>query len=293
MPVLYKAILLLLALLVGSLTQGTSLDLVLAFSLILIMGIPHGATDHYLFNLLTEKKNLKKPGKVFILIYLSLMAAYSALWYFFPALSLVIFLVISAYHFGETQFLYLKKEDWPAKALYLSWGTLVLLLILRSDTDFLETLIVPYLIDPSVFQWVELYGMYCSGFLLMATLVLLLVVRRNRIPKELAELAIIYILSSNLSLLLSFAIFFAFWHSRDSAVAQLVGIRKTYQKFLWRNWLSLTLPFTAISVVGIALLVGVFYFISSPLPLITLFFILIALITLPHVFVMSRFYQRA
>ncbi|WP_332914093.1 Brp/Blh family beta-carotene 15,15'-dioxygenase [Algoriphagus boritolerans] len=90
------------------------------FSLVVIIllsvGIPHGAIDHLISNPQIDKNGLVK----FLIIYLSLIAAYLTFWYFLPVLALIAFLIMSAYHFGQSHFLTeptLKSYSW---LLYLS-----------------------------------------------------------------------------------------------------------------------------------------------------------------------------
>ena len=84
--------------------------------LILLLGIPHGAIDHVLFF-----KKRKMSQFKFYSIYLGLSLLFVILWHILPITSLILFLLISAFHFGESQFadVYFKK---PMKYLfYFFW----------------------------------------------------------------------------------------------------------------------------------------------------------------------------
>ena len=66
---------------------------------ILLLGIPHGAIDHVLFF-----KKRKMSQTKFYSIYLGLSFLFVILWHILPVISLILFLLISAFHFGESQF---------------------------------------------------------------------------------------------------------------------------------------------------------------------------------------------
>jgi beta-carotene 15,15'-dioxygenase len=74
--------------------------LILCFFLILTVGTSHGALDH------EKGKKLFKIYKIknfllFYFTYLVLGILIAALWLFFPALTLILFLIIASYHFGK------------------------------------------------------------------------------------------------------------------------------------------------------------------------------------------------
>ena len=81
-----------------------SSSLVVALVLIVFIGIPHGANDHLLFfNLINKSvdKNNKK-SILFFASYIGLIILYVCCWYLFPTFSLGLFILISIYHFGQS-----------------------------------------------------------------------------------------------------------------------------------------------------------------------------------------------
>ena len=75
-------------------------NLVFAVSLIAALGIPHGALDYQLLQIIFPRT---RP-LIVSLIYMTLSIIVVVAWILFPIISLVSFLIISAYHFGG---------DWP------------------------------------------------------------------------------------------------------------------------------------------------------------------------------------
>ena len=102
-----------------------------AFILIgfITVGIPHGAVDHLIETGHWDSKKMPR----FIFSYLLQAAAMGFLWYLFPELALIIFLLYSAWHFGQAD-----GKQWDfSPALSLMWGVFVLFYIL--GTHILET----------------------------------------------------------------------------------------------------------------------------------------------------------
>ncbi|MEQ8241672.1 MAG: Brp/Blh family beta-carotene 15,15'-dioxygenase [Cyclobacteriaceae bacterium] len=269
----------------------TSVNFAIAIILILFFGIPHGATDHVLFNVLKTGTLESTPKKAFIVFYLLTMILFALFWYFLPALSLLFFLIISAYHFGETQLSYWNKSHQLKSIAYLSWGVAVLCIILLSDIERLEYYLVGSLITEETLVFVASIKYYLIIVPIVIFFTLLLIYERKKVFQEIMDLAMIAILAWLSPLLLSFALFFAFWHSNDAILFQIQRLKTSSLSFSINQWVKLALPYSIISIVGIIIIVGSTYFFKIDTPLITLLFILIALITLPHSLIMSRFIQ--
>ncbi|MEQ8360411.1 MAG: Brp/Blh family beta-carotene 15,15'-dioxygenase [Cytophagales bacterium] len=267
-------------------------DLYLAFALILIFGIPHGATDHILHNLIDKKKMIIKPKRTFLLYYLGIIFSYAVLWYFFPGISLFVFLVISAFHFGETQLHRLESNNWIKIFNYIFWGSSLLLLIFEPHLTEVQTILSPHLLDAGSMNWVISNYYYLLYGSLLGSFIFLISEGVKTLLVQLTELIILYLIANFTSLILAFALFFAFWHSRDATFDQITKIRKHAFNFNFKDWLKLASPYTIISILGIVLIIMFSHYIDLEIPAITLFFVLVALITLPHVFVMSTFYRK-
>ena len=94
-------------------------QLIYSSILILLLGIPHGAIDHVLFFKKRKMSQLK-----FYSLYLGLSFLFVILWHIFPVTSLILFLLISAFHFGESQFadIFFKKS---LRFIFISFGDYV------------------------------------------------------------------------------------------------------------------------------------------------------------------------
>ncbi len=85
---------------------SSSIDLTICGSLLLLIGIPHGAGDHLIAQKIASRENLTFHLKPFIVSYLGIMLVYGALWYLSPLISFIIFINISVFHFGDMEDVY-------------------------------------------------------------------------------------------------------------------------------------------------------------------------------------------
>ena len=67
------------------------------------LGIPHGAADHLVAEKLAHAQQKSFNLPVFLVKYLSVMAAYGLLWYISPLVSFGVFIAISVFHFGDLE----------------------------------------------------------------------------------------------------------------------------------------------------------------------------------------------
>ncbi|MEM0999430.1 MAG: Brp/Blh family beta-carotene 15,15'-dioxygenase [Bacteroidota bacterium] len=293
MSLVRKSILAALTLAVAGMALSGIWEAAIAFFLIVVFGIPHGATDHAVFNFLTRREAKSVPQIRFLVSYLGTIAGYALLWYWLPGWSFLLFLAVSAFHFGETQMVRYRIENGGKWLAYAGWGTVVLLLIFWPNQAEVHDFIVPYLVGETAFTWVVEQAAWLLTLAGVMWLVPMIVAGNGRgILREFAELALIALIGWGASLLLSFAVFFAFWHSRDAVWLQIERIRSGQRNFSLGQWVRLALPYTLVSLVGIGAIVLLYGQFTAAIPLVTFFFILVALITLPHVFVMSVFYHR-
>ncbi|MGB3589847.1 MAG: Brp/Blh family beta-carotene 15,15'-dioxygenase, partial [Tunicatimonas sp.] len=155
------------------------MEVILFVLIIFVIGIPHGATDHLLDR---YRKGKKFSYRAFLLIYIVLGAIYSVCWYFFPLPSLLLFIVISTYHFGQSQLLYLRmpQRHWLKVVSYLLWGsyTLCCIILLNwSESWQIMDEIFPGLFTP-LLSYIELTP-YLLGFLFLANVSLLILLTRR------------------------------------------------------------------------------------------------------------------
>ena len=118
--------------------KSLSISPIICLLLILSIGISHGALDNQKGKTLIKLYNINNIY-YFYLIYLIIAATIIAIWLLAPTLSLIIFLVVAAYHFGkeDTEFLITKKSNIDI-ILYFLKGILIIIAPLMFH--FVETI---------------------------------------------------------------------------------------------------------------------------------------------------------
>ncbi|HMN89913.1 MAG TPA: Brp/Blh family beta-carotene 15,15'-dioxygenase [Saprospiraceae bacterium] len=298
-PMLYKSIqiIALLATLAAFLWPQAiaAVSLGLAVLFILLGGIPHGATDHLIFLQLRDKVfGIRKLSR-FYLFYILLMAAYGILWWYVPAVALLIFLGLSVYHFGQSNWNYLSFKNRSQELItYWSWGAWVLLMpviwhydasveIIQNITGTLFTLNNSWqqgiCIFLSVFNVGWLLYLYFIGTL-----------NKRQLRHEAMNFAVLTLLFLCTPLLLGFVIYFVCWHSLTSSADQIRFFAQRIPGYSWRRYLLQVLPMTILAVVGLLLLYGAQLALNLQ-PTIGTLFIFISMVTLPHMLLIDNLYE--
>ena len=100
--------------------------------ILILFGVPHGALDLYIDQHL-QKTDSKQ--NIFLLKYLANIGLYAIIWYFFPVLALIIFIAITAFHFGEIDWMG-KTNTLIQKSVYTLLGFAWILFLLTKNVNF-------------------------------------------------------------------------------------------------------------------------------------------------------------
>jgi lycopene beta-cyclase len=237
------------------------------------IGLPHGAVDH----LTSVKQKSTQALSVFISKYLFVAALFGALWYALPDLALVMFLVFSAWHFGQTDF---KEWRLHQNTLAFLWGSCLLLLILA--THFYETQnILSHIPGLAISSWLLQFS--SAGVLTLqltlatAALTMAVAKRSYSMYITLGCLGILTVLPVGMA----FAVYFIFQHS-------LLGWKHLTHELrmdsaqLWKKSAPFSIAGALIILTG-TLLIQTHY--------LSVFFIVLSCISLPHIFFMHSMYS--
>ncbi len=278
----------------------SSIELSVFVLLMVLLGIPHGATDHLVF-FSQKKTNVQKhTWTYFFKIYLGIMLAYALAWYVLPLLCFVVFLIFSAYHFGQSQLYYfeINENKWLKFILYISWGNVLLLSILGFNaTDTLSILEKTPFLGLMRFVLENFVHFLGINFMLMLGLLLYRGIQSFenflQVLQELGLLALLLFLSWSTSLLWSFAIYFALWHSLQTIEQEIkVFSNVSEQGYSWKNYIKDALPFSLVSLMGIGLiLLGLFILEFNTPNLLFGFFVMISILTAPHAWLIEGIYE--
>ncbi|MDO9553075.1 Brp/Blh family beta-carotene 15,15'-dioxygenase [Rhodonellum sp.] len=255
------------------------------FLLILVtIGIPHGAIDHLLERPRLDPKFLT----FFILKYLLIIGSYLILWVFVPLFSLIAFILMSAYHFGQSHFIHSPIEKHKTFT-YLAIGGFYLSVILWGDFEATSS-IVGSVISLENF---EIFGKYLIGSLFVLTGILIWINKKNTFWIWVTEMLVIGGVLFSLPLLLGFILYFGFWHALPSMAFEFKTLKIRLGISGFKPFIKMLLPFSTISILGIFLIL---WFVQGKMgqeQLILLFFVLVSLISAPHIWFMNRFIERS
>ena len=263
--------------------------------LLIVAGIPHGALDH-----LVERERVARLGESFSLPgflakYLLTMGIYAGAWLLVPVLCLLVFLLISAWHFGETDL-----DNAPGTAYWslarLSAGGFVLAFILfthaAETTPILGRIVQEDNLTLLIWQGIVAEsGAVLRGW---ATLMLVLIMLAyGQYPVwingwRMVRLLLIVGLTYYLPLLPAFMLYFGGWHALSSfnTLRGYLPMNTTnLAKAAWHIWQQ-SLPLTGISFGFLGIFAVGWYYAAPNLDPLPILFVLLSLITLPHIGVM-------
>ena len=241
----------------------------------LSVGLAHGALDH----LTSQKITNAKERVYFIIRYLTKSVLFGLVWLVSSDLSLSLFILFSAWHFGQADF-----KEWgllPGK-LSLLWGLVLLSMLFFFH---MEELIEVLQQMPDLFIVDLLHKIPSDAFIWIQTLVITIGLILTWLTKSRHLLiTLIYLfLANQLPLLMAFGIYFILQHSITGWKHLTIGLN-TKTSLMQKN----ALPFT----IGGAATFFIFLFFANQNHF-GLTFIILSCLSLPHVLSMQHFYKHA
>ena len=257
---------------------------IISFILIFSFGLVHGANDIQLI----QKKTLDYSVQFFsysILLYIFIVIVGILIFFFVPKFGLLFFILFSSFHFGEQ---HLGMYDIKSKyliiknILYISYGSTILGLLF--SLQWLDTHVIIYEISELFISKKIMELFFYSGFSVFFIISLSYKNLRKFLWIETVLLIFLGFFFSKASLLLSFSVYFVFWHSIPSILDQLNFLYEKDNSGKIKYLLS-SMPYWIMSIVG--LFGFYFYFHTKPDTFLPLFFSFLAAITFPHTIVMG------
>jgi Brp/Blh family beta-carotene 15,15'-monooxygenase len=245
---------------------------ILSFGVLILgliaIGIPHGALDHLVESCVFGTKRFFN----FLGLYLLMMGLMATIWMFHPTLALLIFLIYSAVHFGQTDGI-----EWGmSNVISWIWGGTLLFYILGSHQEEASVIlaamgysgVIPHV---NVFIFIPWFFMawYHKQWSMFITLIWLS-------------------LTAMVPLIYAFGLYFIFQHSALGWGHLRQRLKLTHFQ-MWKQSLVFQLG------AWIFLLVYMYYW---PLNAMnnnvgwSVFFIFLSSLSFPHVLAMLRFYNR-
>lgn len=270
---------------------STQIQIILGFSLIFSFGILHGANDL----LLISKINTEKPAnsKLKILAYYVIVVLTGLLlFYTIPQLALLLFILVSAYHFGEQQWQKLEFHfpKWLVILFQIFYGSVILFLLFIFHTNEVQGIIfsianisipIPYFL-----LLLKVSGTIFIG--LSAYFYWKLKKTRNKILLEFFYLLVFTIIFKSSSLIWGFAIYFVLWHSIPSIIDQVKFLNRSFSMTYFIAYCRSAGIYWVVSIIGITL---IYFTLKEEKLFNALFFSFLAAITFPHTVVITRMFR--
>jgi len=248
---------------------------------LVFLGIPHGGNDFF------YRKEKNTAGSIkFLTMYVGVMLLYLALWFVWPMLSLGLFLLISIHHFGQSNFN--TNRIWSLDSVL--WGSwLVGFPVLKHSEEVFG--VFATMLGQS--------GSAASGFvhlnessLLVVSIIFVLMYgavlyrsHRSSWLSYLLQWFLVTVWYWFTPLLLGFVVVFCFWHALQSMQYQLDYVSANYKQNRKKTLMGFV-PFGLMALVGMGFLLR--FDLESNLGFA---FVLLSLVTLPHVVVMDGLYR--
>ncbi|MEO1053992.1 MAG: Brp/Blh family beta-carotene 15,15'-dioxygenase [Bacteroidota bacterium] len=261
------------------------------FLAILLFGVPHGAIDHKIHQSFSISNNKIK----FITRYVMIAVGYLAWWLFMPFKAFLIFILLSAYHFGQ-EMVEDHKLNTKEPIHYLVWGSLILIAPLL--IHFNELLPSFEIMAGQSIAPLNMSVAYSVALIIFGFAILFLIYNAYMGKIQRADLIksvnfILYISISYLFLpfIVAFTLYFVLFHSTNALRHQFLWFKKRNDNYKVVHFIKDLVPFTLLAFVGIFLTI----YLSNPsewASLFSYFFVFISVLTLPHALLFNQLYMK-
>ena len=249
---------------------------------ILCIGIIHGANDIKIISTFLNNGNKFK----YFSFYLLTVLIGCLLFFFLPSIALLVFVLVSCFHFGEQHWESKLKPNKYNSFFYFFYGGVIFLLLFiikHEDVSIVISQITGINFESIFFQISFLIFFLCFFIIIFfkKEFILLFI--------EILLLLFFILVFSNSTLIYAFSFYFIIWHSLPSLKSQINNLYGEVSYASIYNYVKSSILYWLISIVG---LFSFYYFFDIQsnyfLPL---FFSFLAAITFPHVIVISLMFQ--
>ena len=250
---------------------------IVCFFLIATIGVSHGSLDNFKGNKLLKILKIKNKF-LFYLIYIFVSLAVIGSWLIFPLLTLAIFLIVAAYHFGKEDSVFGKVNKFKLLNLLLFLkGSLIILAPLYFH--HYETIQIFEILGIKLIQ----YNISLIIILMSLSLISNFFINKNILLSLLDSFTVI-ILNMNFEPLLAFTVYFCFLHSIRHSLSLVQDINSKNLKKGLISFLKKAFPLTIVTAFGFVIavfLLNEYYLLDSAI--LKVVFIGLASLTFPHI----------
>ncbi len=260
---------------------------IISFLLIFFIGLPHGSFDGAVASLVGFSNRIKFLQ--FIFLYLFLFFLVVLFWLNFPIVALIIFITMTITHFGLCDWTNFQINKYKYSVSFTYGMTVIFgIIFFNEDQSFL---IFEYLTNDNIYQLQKYFFIPYSLTLLSIMYFIFLAFFEQKLRKGIIEILLFLIIFYFFDPLLSFALYFCFFHTYKHLkhLINNIYLNLTNKRFV----IFTTFVFTAISWVGG---LGIVYYLVQNLSLyesmLKVIFIGLASLTLPHMLLVDVIYRR-
>lgn len=265
---------------------------------ILIIGMPHGALDHIIAFKAFEKSKNTKNQFLFYFFYLTIMLVYGVFWIYSPLTGFILFLVMTLYHFGQADAERFSLEGIPKNVLLYSRGLTVVGLILFGSDPYYSSAIIEEVtsfsfsdyaftvLDPNFYTLIFAL-IYPTSFFMISII-------KTQIPRNgwlTLDAVVVPLLFSLCEPIFAFSVYFGCWHAFNHTKTMLNYLNSFDMdvdlKWFYRN----TFLYSVLSYAGLFIVYLLLKAFGNSELLVALLFIVISVLTLPHMFVVEKMYS--
>jgi Brp/Blh family beta-carotene 15,15'-monooxygenase len=261
--------------------------------ILILFGVPHGALDLYIDQHL-QKTDTKQ--NIFLLKYLANIVLYAVIWYFFPVLALIIFIAITAFHFGEIDWMG-KTNTFIHKVVYTLLGFAWILFLLTKNVNFALDIFLT--MGRSAIKkdfLIELANRIYPYTLLTIGVIhfILFIFKKYFFLKEanfyysLLQTMLLICFVLFMPLWISFTFYFGFWHSLLSFDKIRISFNIPNNISGWKGLLFKAAPFSIMAWFGFAYITFLTLNSKDSSGIFTLLFISLSVLALPHLQVFTK-----
>lgn len=277
---------------------STDIQMLVLLSLVLIVGVPHGALDFLVDEQNETLQNNTFSISKFVVVYLTRLFAFALFW-FLPWLAFSLFILFSIFHFGETDMSALVKPNKNVVFVYCSYGCLILSILLLSHLSEIENALPAvsiFLKEHNIYSFLIKNTPYIiSIFSLLFITSLFLQKQSGHLKKinikDIVQFAFLLFVLTYLPIMLAFTFYFALWHS-------ILSVRNIFSYFKnYNNSKKFTLicgKSLLFSLLALASIIGLYFVMKFYVPNFNMLFallIVLSVLTLPHLTVMHGMYK--
>jgi len=260
---------------------------IISFFLIFFIGLPHGSFDGAVASLVGFSNRIQFLQ--FLFYYLTLFFLVILFWLYFPIAALTIFITMTIIHFGLCDWTNFKINKFKYSISFTYGMTIIFGIIFFNENH--SFLIFEYLTNDKIYFFQKYF--FIPYFLTLSSIIYFfyLSIFEKELRKGIIEIVFLLFIFYIFDPLLSFAIYFCFFHTYKHLkhLINNIYLNLTNKKFVIYS----TLIFTAISWISGLLIV---YYLVQNLSLyesmLKVIFIGLAALTLPHMLLVDLIYRK-